>query len=430
MKNNLRTETSSINVASLFSGCGGLDLGIVGGFRFRQREYDKTQFKIVFANDFDPAATLIYSSNNQYFGHSIIEKDINKIDEAEIPNFDFLVGGFPCQPFSNAGNRKGVEDERGNLFSTAIDIFKKSILKGNNPIGFLFENVRGIMSSRMPDGTLIPDEIVRRMEELGYSTNYKLIKASNYGVPSDRYRLLIVGIRKDLGYFDFNLLDEIVDEYNLPNQKNSPYELYLGSILCDIPENATHQDDYWKYSPQGQYMIENIGRCLDGKEALGKFRIKTPLNKISPTISVGRSWKNMPYEKMSSRFKNIWDNPEKYRAPNFYRRFALGEINGTITASAQPENCGITHPFENRRFSIREIARIQSFPDDFIFPNTTITNAYKVIGNAVPPILGWVFAKSLEKFLASRGRSPIVKREEKIKKTLEIYSRISMCDQG
>lgn len=430
MKNNLRTKTSSINVASLFSGCGGLDLGIVGGFRFRQREYDKTQFKIVFANDFDPAATLIYSSNNQYFGHSIIEKDINKIDEAEIPNFDFLVGGFPCQPFSNAGNRKGVEDERGNLFSTAIDIFKKSILKGNNPIGFLFENVRGIMSSRMPDGTLIPDEIVRRMEELGYSTNYKLIKASNYGVPSDRYRLLIVGIRKDLGYFDFNLLDEIVDEYNLPNQKNSPYELYLGSILCDIPENATHQDDYWKYSPQGQYMIENIGRCLDGKEALGKFRIKTPLNKISPTISVGRSWKNMPYEKMSSRFKNIWDNPEKYRAPNFYRRFALGEINGTITASAQPENCGITHPFENRRFSIREIARIQSFPDDFIFPNTTITNAYKVIGNAVPPILGWVFAKSLEKFLASRGRSPIVKREEKIKKTLEIYSRISMCDQG
>jgi len=107
----------------------------------------------------------------------------------------------------------------------------------------------------------------------------------------------------------------------------------------------------------------------------------------------------MPYEDLTPRFRKIWDNPKKYRAPNFYRRFALGEINGTITASAQPENCGITHPFKHRRFTIREIARIQSFPDDFEFTYTTISNAYKVIGNAVPPVLGWVFAKSVEKFL-------------------------------
>jgi DNA (cytosine-5)-methyltransferase 1 len=104
-------------------------------------------------------------------------------------------------------------------------------------------------------------------------------------------------------------------------------------------------------------------------------------------------------EDMSDRFRKIWDNPKKYHAPNFYRRFALGEINGTITASAQPENCGITHPFENRRFTIREIARIQSFPDDFKFPYKSIANAYRVIGNAVPPVFGWVIAKALEKHL-------------------------------
>ncbi len=146
-------------------------------------------------------------------------------------------------------------------------------------------------------------------------------------------------------------------------------------------------------------MVESIGFCKDGKSVLKEFKENKSLSEISETITQGRSWKNMPYDDLTPRFRKIWDDPKKYRAPNFYRRFALGEINGTITASAQPENCGITHPFEHRRFTIREIARIQSFPDDFEFPYTTIANAYKVIGNAVPPVLGWVFAKSVEKFL-------------------------------
>jgi DNA (cytosine-5)-methyltransferase 1 len=143
-------------------------------------------------------------------------------------------------------------------------------------------------------------------------------------------------------------------------------------------------------------MVKAIGPCKDNQLALPKFKAKVPLEEISATISQGRSWKNMSYDEMTPRFRKIWDNPKKYRAPNFYRRFALGEINGTITASAQPENCGITHPFYDRRFSIREIARIQSFPDNFVFPYTSISNAYKVIGNAVPPVLGWVLGKAIE----------------------------------
>ncbi len=396
-----QTETlnKKIKVLSLFSGCGGLDLGFVGNFEFKGRKFEKNNFKIVFSNDFDKAATKVYNANNKYFNHKILEKDIAKINSEDVPEFDFLIGGFPCQPFSNAGLRKGIDDNRGTLFENAIEMFSHSIKKGKKPIGFMFENVRGIMSSKMPDGTKVPDEIVKRMELLGYSTNYKLVKASDYGVPSNRYRLFIVGFRKEFGYFDFSLMDRVVNEFQLPNVKKKPYELLLGSVLCDIPENAPRKNDYWKYSPAGQKMIENIGFCEDGKEALEKFKQKEPLWKISETIMKGRSWKNMDYNDMTPRFQKIWDNPKKYHSPNFYRRFALGEINGTITASAQPENCGITHPFENRRFTIREIARIQSFPDDFEFPSTTVANAYKVIGNAVPPVLGWVFSKAVEKFL-------------------------------
>lgn len=383
-------------VVSLFSGCGGLDLGFTGGFNFRDRHFEKNKFKIEFANDIDPAAELVYNSNKSFFGkHSLVKDDIKNIDINNIPDFDFLIAGFPCQPFSNAGLRKGINDERGNLFEECENLLKQALKRKNPPIGFVFENVKGILSSKMDNGTSIPDEIVKRTEKLGFKTNYKLFKTCDYGVPSNRQRLIIVGIRKDIGYFDFSLLDQVVAEYNLPNEKENPYDLYLGSVLCDIPKEAPQHKDFWKYSPGGQYMVDKIGACLDGKEALQKFKKRIPLHKISNSITTGKSWKNMNPKDMSERFLKIWDNPQKYRAPNFYRRFALGEINGTITASAQPENCGITHPFENRRFTIREAARIQSFPDDFTFPYKTIANAYKVIGNAVPPIFGWVIAKAL-----------------------------------
>lgn len=393
---------TNFNVVSLFSGCGGMDLGFTGDFNFKGRTFAKTNFNIVAANDIDPAAELVYNSNRNYFGnHSFIRDDIKNVSTTDIPDFDLLLAGFPCQPFSNAGLRKGISDERGSLFEECEKILKHAMSKSTKPIGFVFENVKGILSSRMPDGTTIPDEIVKRTEKLGFKTNYKLVKSSDYGVPSNRQRLIIVGLKKELGYFDFSTLDEVVKQHNIPSEKNNPYELLLGSILCDIPREAPQYSDFWKYSPSGQYMVEKIGACFDGREALEKFRNRTPLQAISETITKGKSWKNMNPNDMSERFQKIWYNPKKYRAPNFYRRFALGEINGTITASAQPENCGITHPFENRRFTIREAARIQSFPDNFHFPYKTLQNAYKVIGNAVPPVLGWVIATALSNYITN-----------------------------
>ncbi|MFS4417909.1 DNA cytosine methyltransferase [Maribacter sp. 2307ULW6-5] len=393
-------NTTDFKVLSLFSGCGGMDLGFQGGFEFRGKNYKKNNFQTILSNDIDAAATKVYEANEKYFGnHQIIEADIREIPYSTIPDFDFMIAGFPCQPFSNAGKRKGINDERGSLFEECEKILIEKENSQNQPKGFVFENVRGIMSSKMPDGTSIPDEIVKRTEKLGYKTTYKLVKASNYGVPSARYRLIIIGTKKEYGRFDFDLLDKVVQEYELPNEKNAPYELMVGSILSDIDSKLPQAKDYWKYSPSGQYMVDKIGPCYGSKAVLKKFKNNTPIDELPEQVHKGRSWKNMDREDMSPRFQKIHDNPKKYRAPNFYRRFSLTEINGTITASAQPEACGITHPFENRRYTIREIARIQSFPDDFVFPYTTIANAYKVIGNAVPPILGWVIAKAISKHL-------------------------------
>lgn len=117
-------------------------------------------------------------------------------------------------------------------------------------------------------------------------------------------------------------------------------------------------------------------------------------------IPEGGSWKNVPYEFLPDRLKRIKDNMKKYHSPNFYRRFSRNEIAGTITAAATPENSGIIHPIEDRRFSVREIARIQTFPDNYEFIGS-VSGMYKIIGNAVPPKIGEVIGKSIIEALDS-----------------------------
>jgi len=395
-----------LKVASLFSGCGGLDLGFVGGFEYMGNFFEKNKFKIVFANDFDKDAGRVYTENNKYLKKEhFVLSDIKSVSDADVPAFDVLVAGFPCQPFSNAGMRGGIDDKhgRGTLFYECERLIKSNAkTTGNKPSAFVFENVRGIISTKMPGKDIsVPEEIQKRMERLGYNVSMKLVKASDYGVPQNRYRLLIVGIRKDLGVFDFELMDRIVKEKGIPTEDSDHDLLALGAVLADIDPNAPQQKDVWSYSPGSQYMVDKIGPCRDGRLALKKIKSGIPLDQISKSIREGKSWKNIDADQLPDRFLKIRNDPVKYRAPNFYRRFALGEISGTITASAQPENCGITHPFENRRMSIREIAKIQSFPDDFVFPYSAIAGAYKVIGNAVPPVLAWVLANALQKALGS-----------------------------
>lgn len=393
-------------IASLFSGCGGLDLGFTGGFIFMGKEYERLDTEIVFANDFDPDAANCYNANPLLTADGIdcLLQDIRTVNANDIPNFDILLAGFPCQPFSNAGNRKGVNDDngRGTLFEECERIIRAKIAQGNRPQAFVFENVRGILSSKMPDGvTTVPNEIANRMHDMGYEMSMQLVCASDYGVPQQRYRVLIIGIDEQLGIgaFNFDKMQQVVQENHIPSKSfGRDEELMLGWILQGVHE--VQDDVVWNYSETTQRTVELIGGCKHGMQALEFFTPGFKKTELPASLFEGRSWKDIPYELLSTRFKKIADDPKKYHAPKFFRRFAFGEINGTITASAQPENCGITHPVENRRYSVRECARIQSFPDDYHFGNIPLQSQYKVIGNAVPPVLGWVIAKALLNFLS------------------------------
>ena len=331
-------------MVSLFSGCGGLDLG------FKRAGYD-----IIWANDFDKDAQAVYEKNN--IG-KIDGRDILEITASEIPDCHILTAGFPCQPFSNAGNRKGVHDSRGMLYKECLRIIGEKL-----PQVFVFENVKGLLSTKHINGKKLVDVIYDDLSEIGdtgYNVVYKLLNASDYGVPQNRQRVIFVGVRKDLNKtFDFPV----------PQSKHG---LTLRNVL-DIPEDVPNRV-YWGFSPQALEMITYIPE--------------------------GGSWKDIPYEKLAPRFQKIRDNMEKYHSPKFYRRFSRDEIIGTITASAQPENCGIIHPTENRRYTIREIARIQTFPDDFVFIDDTLRDIvamYKVIGNAVPVKLAETIASAIRK---------------------------------
>ena len=388
-------------ICSLFTGCGGMDLGAVGGFEFQGRKFSRLPTEIVFANDIDSDATNAYNSNLKLFHHKqeAILGDVREIQTSDIPDFDILLAGFPCQPFSNAGNRKGVNDDngRGTLFEVCERVLKDKIDSAHRPKAFIFENVRGILSSKMADGTTVPEEIRKRMDKLGYEVSQQLVCASDYGVPQKRYRVLIIGIDRNLAgdsvkKFDFEKLDALIQKKNIPSEKNGTGDkLVIGEILKDVDDPG----EYWEYSKTTQDMIEKIGPCEHGKEAIKYFKQGLELSAMPKNITEGRSWKNIPPEQLTPRFRKIYDQPKKYHAPKFFRRFAYGEINGTITASAQPENCGITHPVENRRYSVKEIARIQSFPDNYNFSEIPLQSRYKVIGNAVPPVLAWCVIKTL-----------------------------------
>lgn len=388
-------------IASLFSGCGGLDLGFTGGFNFRGQNFERLDTEIVFANDFDTDAHTCYNANSLLTqdGTQSILADIRDIEASTIPDFNILLAGFPCQPFSNAGKRQGFEDEknRGTLFAECQRIVEAKVAKGNRPHAFVFENVRGILSSMMPDRiTSVPQEIINRMRALQYDVTLQLVCASDYGVPQKRYRVLMVGIDRNLKLapFDFKRMQEVVHKYNIPSESyGQKEELVLGRILQGVdnaPDNVV-----WQFSPGTQNTVDLIGGCAHGMGAFKYFYDGYKLSELPDVCFEGRSWKDIPYEQLSPRFRNIADHPKQYHAPKFFRRFAFGEICGTITASAQPDKCGVTHPVENRRFSVRECARIQSFPDNYTFSSIPLQSQYKVIGNAVPPVMGWVVAKAL-----------------------------------
>jgi DNA (cytosine-5)-methyltransferase 1 len=332
--------------------------------------FKRAGYKVIWANDFDKDAQAVYKKNKL---GKIDGRDILEVNASEIPDCDILTAGFPCQPFSNAGDRKGVHDSRGMLYKECLRIIEKKL-----PKALVFENVKGLLSTKYINGKNLVDVIhddLSTINKTGYNVSCELLNASDYGVPQNRQRVVFVGIRNDIN-----------KKFKFPTPL-SKQGLTLRNVL-DIPKNIPNQVD-WGFSPQAMEMIAYIPE--------------------------GGSWKNIPYKKLAPRFQRIRDNMEKYHSPNFYRRFSRDEIIGTITASAQPENCGIIHPTKNRRYTIREIARFQTFPDDFLFIDDSLRDIvamYKVIGNAVPVKLAEVIALAIKEQVFESNQNTDVKKKQ------------------
>lgn len=325
MPSSKKSKKNKYSVVSLFSGCGGLDLGFVGGFSFLDKKYSKRKFDIAWANDIDANACVSF---HKYFKHEPVCGDITKIvsgkntDELfSIPlpkSADIVLGGFPCQDFSHAGKRRGFNSQRGVLYRSMVEVVKRL-----DPLVFLAENVRGLLTMNNGEAIKI---IVKDFEKLGYHVRYKLLTAADYEVPQMRQRVIIVGTKK-----------EVLPPYEHPKpvlskDKWLTLEQAIGD-LEDLPEGG----------------IPN------------HYFSKAKVNKGQGNSLVSR---NKPGPTMRS------------------------EHHGNIE----------WHWNGKRRLSAREAARIQSFPDDFIFYPST-SSAYKQVGNAVPPVLAWHVANSIEKFL-------------------------------
>jgi DNA (cytosine-5)-methyltransferase 1 len=335
------------NHVSLFSGAGGTDIGL-----------HYAGFKTLFANDIEKNAVETFWHNLDKTKSVAVCGDITGI---ELPTFKgkkihLLTAGFPCQPFSNAGDRMGTSDPRGQLYLSvlkAVDHFKPEVV--------LLENVRGITTS-LHRGKLVIETIMENLEEKGYKVSFKLIDASDHRVGQRRLRLLIVGTKKKTHFI-----------FPLAKGKDG---LLMGQILGISTKGIPNSEERVKLSP--------------GTESMLKL------------VPPGGSWKDVPYAKLTSRFKKIRDNMKRYHAPKFYRKFTKNDICGTMTAAFTPENSCVWNPCSDKLMTVRDCARIQGFPDWFEFKGSTLRSKHKQIGNAIPPRLAFEIGRAIAAHLKNK----------------------------
>jgi DNA (cytosine-5)-methyltransferase 1 len=217
-KNELPTNGSKIKIASLFSGCGGMDLG-----------FKLSGFELVWANDINEQACKTYAKN---FGNHIVVGDITKIDYSTIPSVDLILGGFPCQDFSVIWKRGGIETERGNLYKNFVDI-----IDHKNPLMFIAENVKGLVSANkgMAIKQIISD--FGSTGKFGYNTNPYLINFADYGTPQLRERVLIIGVRKDINLF-----------FDIPSPTHDPTNYVTSSRALEGVEKVKYNNEHQKIS--------------------------------------------------------------------------------------------------------------------------------------------------------------------------------------
>lgn len=316
-----------LKVASLFCGCGGTDVGLLGGFDFLGKYYNSNSMEIVYANDIDDNACKIFKEN---FEITPDNRDIREVKTEEIPEFDILTGGFPCQSFSIVAQnpkRLGVKDERGKLFFEMC-----RILRERQPKCFIAENVKGILTANKRSAFPL---ILKEFEESGYDVQYQILNSADYGVPQKRERVIIVGFRKDLNItFSFPKA-EIEDE-----TKYTPLKTVIEKRV----------DEKYFFSERA------VAGMMKKRESMNKGRAQD-INKPCNTVGA---------------------------------HLAKVSLNSTDPVLMEGERY--------RRFTPREVARIQSFPDDFELVGSEAAQ-YRALGNAIPPVMFWYVAKAVSKEL-------------------------------
>lgn len=325
-----------MNLVSFFSGAGGLDLG-----------FQKAGFNIVWANEFDKTIWETYEKNHP---NTFLDKrSIRDIHEDEVPECDGIIGGPPCQSWSEAGSLRGINDQRGQLFFEFI-----RLLKAKKPKFFLAENVSGMLAERHAEAI---KNIKQLFMDAGYNLSFGMLNAADFNVPQDRKRVFFVGIRLDLG-----------KKFEFPTE-TYPH-IYLKDAIYDLKDTVVPAIDKNKhnpncYFPNHEYMTGGFSSIF-----MSRNRVRA-WDEESFTIQAGG--RQAPLHPQAPKMEKCGLND---------CRFVVGKES------------------LYRRLSVRECARIQTFPDDFIFYYHSIADGYKMIGNAVPVNLAYHMAMQIKKCLA------------------------------
>lgn len=328
-----------MKVISLFSGCGGLDLG-----------FERAGFEIPVANEFDPTIFETFKANHP--NTRLIEGDIRKIAAEDFPHdVDGVIGGPPCQSWSEAGSLRGIEDQRGQLFYDYIRILRKT-----QPKFFLAENVSGMLANRHSDAV---KNILNLFDESNYDVSLTLVNAKDYGVAQERKRVFYIGFRKDL-HIDFC--------FPKGSTKEDEKKITLRDVIWDLQFTAV---------PSGRNNTHNPEAVNNNEYFTGAYSpIFMSRNRV-------KSWDEQAFTVQASG-RQCQIHPQ---APKMIKV-------GT-------NDCRFVEGKENlyRRMTIREVARVQGFPDDFKFIYRSTNDAYKMIGNAVPVNLAYEIAIAIKNAL-------------------------------
>lgn len=316
------------SVVSFFCGCGGLDLGFRGDYTYKGLKFNRTKFDIIKAYDNEAKCIETYNQNMPPVSEVL---DLQSYNPSDVPKADILIGGFPCQDFSNAGPRRGLESERGRLYKAMIRYIEKyqpKVVVGENVLG-LKSKIKGVDALK-----IIVDDL--KQCKPGYNVDVWQLYAPDYGIPQTRTRLIIVATRSDL----VGLPVKPVPQFTKENYRSAKWAIQDLENVVD--GSVPNQDMYFK--------------ALKAKTGDGQG-----------------------------------DETTQADLPSF-------------TIRANPRSRIQFHYSLDRRLTMRECARMQTFPDTFIFPHRSLTTTIKQIGNAVPPMLGSVVAESIQQFLDAQPK--------------------------